>query len=190
MVLSLSAASLLAAMLVVGPAPGSAGSSTAAEEFMGPTPELVTAIETARSVRVHTTSGRITVRHPSITTEGVTGVRPRVERDALVSDGTVPVLVAWKDIERIERSSSGVGRGAVRGMLIGAASVGTLWLLTDRPDAKPHTGIHGGGFPSHGMRGFLAVSAGAMAGTVLGALVGVNVPRWKTIAVRSSAAER
>jgi hypothetical protein len=114
MVLSLSGVSAVAALLSMVDGPAVSSGPVSATDALGPVEreERVAANDPARSFRVRTASGTIMLLHPALTGDGVTGDRPIVGRNRLLIEDTIPVLIPWKEIECVERPSSGVGRGA------------------------------------------------------------------------------
>ncbi|HEX7337582.1 MAG TPA: hypothetical protein VF252_10280 [Gemmatimonadales bacterium] len=132
---------------------------------------------TASRLRVTGAAGRLDLPYARITGSGVQYQRFS-SSDSLGPSGTATVVVPWPDIQRIERRGNSAGRGAVIGG--GTFMVLTMLSLLSNDCTAAEEMLCG-----------VAAGAAALAipvGTGVGALIGLAIPRWKSVYRRPASA--
>lgn len=131
-------------------------------------------------VRVRTASELVMLNRAQATTEGVAGLYGVVHDASITAAREEPRLVAWSEIARIERASSGMGRGALWGAGVGLV-MGVAAAASIPPDERDPIEPGGGAMPPAAALRTGTVVLSPVAGAFLGALVGNAFPRWQRV---------
>jgi hypothetical protein len=124
---------------------------------------------TASRLRVTGASGRLDLPYARIASGGVQYQRFSLS-DSLGPSGMATAVLPWPDIQRIERRGNSASRGAV----IGGGTFLVLSLLSLAESCSPSAELVCG--VGTGLT-VLAIPVGAG----VGALIGLAIPRWKSV---------
>ena len=125
---------------------------------------------TASRLRITGAAGRLDLPYARIASSGVQYQRFSLS-DSLDPSGMATVVLPWLDIQRIERR----GNSASRGAIIGGSTFLVLTVLTLLSEDCTAAGEMVCGVAAGAAVVAIPVGAG------LGALIGLAIPRWKTV---------
>lgn len=178
---------LLAALLLAAPASFADPARESGTPDSARLAKLAVSFADGAVARVRSTGGTSLLRQVRVSNEGIAGAVATFADGAITSYEHEDRLIAWSEIERVDRLDSWARRGARVGLVGGLVAGVVLAASIDEPmGARPAVGFVGATYtgrpPSAPImeRAFVIVAT-PLLGALTGGLVGSFVPRWRAV---------